>query len=264
MKIEVNKDARIKEGYYLWKYFDLHKFLYFIKEKKLFFTRLDNFEDPLEGISGETLFRMAYSPEVPEKFSPDIPEKIQNEQKEKKIENDKLISEGKENRQKIQFANCWFVDEKESFAMWKLYSNQDGVVIKYNKPNDFINLVKASAESYNDEDFINFIYGFVEYFNKWPYECFEGEDSEIVYSAFVKDKSFDYEKEYRFVVATFDDCVGKYSSFELPLGDIVKDDFEIFATPYMEDWKMKNIQKLIDIYLKGKTIRKSQLLVKKE
>ncbi len=262
MEIKTNKNVQIEESYYLWKYFDLHKFLYFINEKKLFFTRLDNFEDPLEGLSGKTLLRMAYPPEVPENPNFHITKEGLNQLKKEELENKKQILEEIEQSQKSQFANCWFVDKKESFAMWKLYSNQDGVAIKYNKSNYFINLVKASAESYKKEDFVTFIYGRVEYFNKWPYDYYKEEDFSIIHSAFFKDKSYEHEKEYRFVVAIAEDCIGKYSDFELPLGNIGEDDFDIFANPYMEEWKIKNIQKLLDIYLQGKIIKRSELLVK--
>ena len=40
---------------YLWKYMDIHKFLYLIREQNLFFTRLDGFEDSIEGVSEKLL-----------------------------------------------------------------------------------------------------------------------------------------------------------------------------------------------------------------
>ena len=48
--IEVNIDAPKESNSFLWKYFDLHRFIYLLTEKKLFFTRLDKLEDPFEGI----------------------------------------------------------------------------------------------------------------------------------------------------------------------------------------------------------------------
>jgi hypothetical protein len=32
----------------IWKYLDLHRFIYLLTERKLFFTRLDKFVDPYE------------------------------------------------------------------------------------------------------------------------------------------------------------------------------------------------------------------------
>ncbi|MBC8882789.1 hypothetical protein H9X57_03530 [Flavobacterium piscinae] len=40
---------------YLWKYYDLHRFIYLITKKKIFFTRLDNLDDPFEGLSTKFL-----------------------------------------------------------------------------------------------------------------------------------------------------------------------------------------------------------------
>ncbi|WP_157603680.1 hypothetical protein [Polaribacter atrinae] len=57
-KVDVRfiNDEEINENAYLWRYMDIHKFLSFIFNKSLYFTRLDNFEDSKEGITIEHLF----------------------------------------------------------------------------------------------------------------------------------------------------------------------------------------------------------------
>jgi hypothetical protein len=55
MNIIPNKTIEFDKEDFLWKYLDLHKFLSFVLNKKLFFNRLDNLVDPLEGLPESTL-----------------------------------------------------------------------------------------------------------------------------------------------------------------------------------------------------------------
>ena len=56
----INSDSLPRDDEFLWRYFDIHKFLNLIKQKKIRFTRIDQFEDALEGIPFETLQRFLY------------------------------------------------------------------------------------------------------------------------------------------------------------------------------------------------------------
>jgi hypothetical protein len=55
VEIEEYNKLAFDEDEYLWKYLDMHKFLSFILKKELFFTRLDKFEDPIEGVTLHSL-----------------------------------------------------------------------------------------------------------------------------------------------------------------------------------------------------------------
>ena len=114
---------------YLWRYFDIHKLLDFIKKKNIRFTRMDQFEDALEGIPFETLERFAKTNIEPTLNLANII-----------IEPDRYLSYPKvkifgriDQILKIQsshFVSCWFYEQRESMAMWNLYSNADGVALK--------------------------------------------------------------------------------------------------------------------------------------
>ena len=56
VSIKFINDENIDQNTYLWRYIDTHKFLSFILNKSLFFTRLDKFEDQKEGIKISHLF----------------------------------------------------------------------------------------------------------------------------------------------------------------------------------------------------------------
>ena len=95
----------------LWKYFDLHRFIYFLNEKQLFFTRLDKLEDPFEGVATRLLRRDAKYSKVPdslEDFSKNVPKserkQLLNEKKLHNYVKEQEISSS----QKRQYINCWF------------------------------------------------------------------------------------------------------------------------------------------------------------
>ena len=175
---------------------------------------------------------------------------ISNEQKIELLKNSerrkKIIDDTTKQIQTTLFANCWFISNKESIAMWNLYSNSDSVAIRYN-PDELLKIVIASANSYNHDDFKSFLYGIVEYDDIWPFNIRKRSDLKIKYTPYKKDKSYIHENEFRFTVAVPKDKVEKYENFELPLGDIQKDNFKIFANPKMDEWKFQNLKKLLEL-----------------
>src|SRR5258705_11993938 len=46
----INESVYKRKGVFLWRYFDLHKFFSFLRSCEIRFTRMDEFEDPLEGV----------------------------------------------------------------------------------------------------------------------------------------------------------------------------------------------------------------------
>ena len=265
MEIVKNKEVRFESSEFLWRYLDLHRLLSFLLTKSLYFTRLDNFDDPLEGLTENTIKKLDGYERMTNSLN-NLKPCITREQMEKIIsdyENLKDIIQDQVNKsQKTQFANCWFINDKESFAMWNLYSNSESVAIKYH-PDLLLGIILPSAESFAHHDFMKFVYGFVDYNDIWPFNYYQKSDKNIVYSAFKKDKSYIHEREFRFVVVTPIDCIGKYEFFKLPLGDIAKDDFQVIANPYMEDWKVENIKQLLQLFGIENKLKKSMLRVKK-
>ncbi|NJK95396.1 MAG: hypothetical protein HC905_11225 [Bacteroidales bacterium] len=84
MEIRINKKISFEKDDYLWKYLDLHKFLSFILNRKLFFNRLDNLLDPLEGLAEETLAYMDKSENTDETMVQGKEERKRRKPKERK------------------------------------------------------------------------------------------------------------------------------------------------------------------------------------
>ena len=148
-----------------WKYLDVPKFLALITKKKLFMSRLDLFEDYLEGMTDKDLADMKTFNNMPdeEKINPKLPEEtrllIPKLKKEKLQEIEKRTSDN----QKIQFASCWFYGDRESVAMWNLYSTDTGIVLKIPARTLFDFVRQQVEELKHESNFLEVTYGFVEY-----------------------------------------------------------------------------------------------------
>ncbi len=261
MEIVKNKQIVFEEDDFLWKYLDLHKFLSFMLNKKLFFNRLDFLEDPLEGLPESTLSYMDKSENGEKNL-----EELNSLEKRRKISENKKkafkASKETEESQKTQFANCWYMGKKESFAMWNIYSNPDSVAICY-RPQELLDLVLPSAAAFENRDFSQLIYGYVDYDDLWPFQYNRINSPKVKFASFRKDSSYKHEQEFRFVSVLNSKHKGKYDYFELKLDNIETDSFLILANPYMEYWKFDNIMKFMDTLGCCDRVKQSVLKVKK-
>jgi hypothetical protein len=237
--IETEKLKLPKDDEYLWRYFDIHKFLNLMQKRQFRFTRMDQFEDALEGIPFETLRRFAsinrnsnlhlagyvldsigYYQQTHKPIAGHIHKAIQI--------------------QASNFVSCWFCEQRESMAMWNLYSNPDGVAIKI----PFGHLKEFLKPKINEIDFEEYFCGRVSYqdFKQTdPYS--ENALKKIKKVVLRKDISFSHEKEIRFVAQNSKSTILTGVDSE-PL-DFKKLKMKVVCHPRMADWKKKNIQQIL-------------------
>ena len=100
----------------LWRYMDFTKLLSLIENRRLFFPRADQFDDPYEGTwsrAGVELLRDGMRRN-------DLPPQAV----------DQFLKMTETLRQEM-FISCWFASEYESAAMWKLYlQSPEGIAIR--------------------------------------------------------------------------------------------------------------------------------------
>lgn len=226
---------------FLWRYLDLPKLLDLLNSEQIYFARLDNFEDNIEGITGKNVsikFKNQSTPLTPE----NINKKFDEETQARLIQEDKLRREeylrNLSTSQETQFASCWYLGDRESLAMWKIYSKNDGVAVKFNA-RELTNILIIAAENYTGSAFDSFIFGPVVYKNIWPFdpnEIFDGK-----YNALKKDKSYSHESEFRFIVSIKLENKGKYTFFQHPIGKLSDVNFEIVTNPYLTDYLKINL-----------------------
>jgi len=91
----------------LWRYMDLARYLDLLIRKQLFFTRIDQFEDPFEG-----------------KYN------VFGRQKQQQIKEYSHLAEA-HSRKRIAFTvNTWHQNSDENYAMWNIYARSYGVAVQ--------------------------------------------------------------------------------------------------------------------------------------
>jgi hypothetical protein len=216
----------------VWRYMDFTKFVSLLDRKELFFSKVDKFGDPYEGIVPNNNYKKMKSLVGSNYGNPITSYKNKNKNK-KLLTNKDLL----ETRKKI-LINSWHINEYESAAMWELYSSTNsGIAIQttygkltksFEKTPDQIYIGKVKYVDYNKEDV---------------------DQANVYYPFLHKRKSFSYENELR-VITELDDNIldsksyirkrkyyekiteeGKYVSVDLK--ELVH---RIYVSPKAEPW----------------------------
>lgn len=251
--MEIKNQLNKEDFPVLFKFIDLSKLIDFLITGKFHFTRLDYFEDKSEAISQRQLAK-SFEHNIPFPFQifPEIAIEI---------------------RQKSYFASCWFGANRESVAMWNLYSDINSVALRFNF-DDFNSIWEKEniqiSPSFKkiDKIYINKMV-YKDYFNINDALTFKNENNII---GFHKDKSFEHEKEVRILIkmitkrnspTNFEYIENKSVEFYKIKNIKIKTiPFEIVFHPKMHDWQKENIKKLILKY-KYKNIKCTDSEIKK-
>ena len=101
------------------------------------------------------------------------------------------------------------------------------------------------TEKCNDKCIEKFIFGCVEYRPVYPPELNRHEYCPTnQWAAYKKDISYKHEQEYRFVIVT-EKLDETKVGYEFPIRNFKYLDFKIRPHPQMQDWKVKNIKRMM-------------------
>lgn len=161
----------------LWRYMSLTRFMNLLEHKKLWFSRLDKFEDPLEGTFTDVeLEHLRNLPVVP---SPRGPEPVGESYL-------RLMELGRVSH----YASCWREGKHESMAMWDIFGKLGvSVAIKSD-----IGRLKAAVGSCEKGVFLGRV-------NYLPWEEMATYPNNAILQCFRKDRSYDHEAEVRAVIS---------------------------------------------------------------
>ncbi|MHB1420829.1 MAG: hypothetical protein ACYCX4_14830 [Bacillota bacterium] len=231
----------------IWRYMDFARFVSFIHNNTLFFSRSDCLGDPYEGSfsrANEKLRQDMYK---------DLPENVP-----------KMISAFYKKTREFTFVNCWHMNSFESDAMWKLYlKNGEGVAIR----STYSRLIKSLSEA--SEDIYVGTVNYIDYANTVIPE----------YNAFYpyvhKQKYFSHEQELRAVIQALPSIADKdnpstfptidMSFIQLEKGIKVKTNIDVliesvYVAPTSADWFYELIQSILEKYKICKAINRSSLI----
>lgn len=280
--VQFNNDESIDKDAYLWRYVDLHKFLSFIFTKSLHLTRLDKFEDKKEGITLSHLFFQNIKKKLD---NHPIFDSIREIMSVDTLGNEmNQIDDELKTIQEFNFANCWVLggNESESVAMWNLYSSPNSLAIKI-KFSEFKKLISEKGVGNHDTD-LQIMCGPVRYIDFQKSDLNPAKvKEELSDSVFVKDVSFEHEREYRIIakekvrekpeikykpnmnkknIGRLHNERWNYTGIELELLDFKEYNFEIVHHPKSQDWAKKNIESIMQLSNIGFKVSESKLELK--
>jgi hypothetical protein len=252
-----NKSKEIKDNSYVWRYMSYFKLYDFLFNRNIYFSRLDNFSDPLEGLDMKTRFLLHLKNTTKDSVDSDPLRQLVHS------ENTALLKEELEKWQKGIFASCWFLTEDkhgESLAMWELYSNQNGFVIKI--PLDLFNkLIDKSLNNLKDFPIVEANFGKIEYLDY--HEQPELNERSLIMPALVKHHSYSHENEIRYLLLWDAEKKHNTNFINLNFSDYfneVKDLLEVISHPNMDNTLFDlYFQKFKEIQIE---LKKSKLLTK--
>lgn len=173
---EIPKDDSV-----IWRFLDLAKFISLLKEKALYMTRADQFEDQFEGAVCSLEDSDKYDDALTDYYSECLEGEPVCDQLLKNEHYAILMI------RKNSFLSCWYEGLYESIAMWRLYASgkdSKGVAIKTT-----VGRLKKAIGRYIEIGRIDYI----DYSKEWP------NANEALWR---KRLSFDYEHEVRVRVIT--------------------------------------------------------------
>lgn len=249
----------------LYRYVTIDKLIDFLVNARLSFTRLNLFEDKLEGITPEHLMLNMVSDRLAKTLAApwlgdlaDVVTFNMNPTRRNELRRHRKVF------QRLNYANCWYVDTHESVAMWQLYSRRDSVAIRI----PFIALVDEVENqrfALSSSRVEKLTYGSMHYFNfsevdDLP-EFIVNEDAQ----GFVKDRSFRHEHEFRLMIALKDEEVQKAEPKKFILDEQIEEvnerldlktlhlrldnfsllPFEIVFHPQCSDWHRSNVTSIV-------------------
>lgn len=215
-----SKNATLVESQKVWRYMDLFKLEDIIKNKSLFFNRIDKFKDDLEGIS-------------PQSCEECILNTVNNKSKEEKIENIRLMKERFKHARKSTFTSCWHVNDFLNERMWIDYANtRDSIAVE----TTYGNLLKVKEEMqfplhieqirYFDEPYVN-------------------QESYWFPFLFKRKEPFEWEKELRLSIYAYNYDNLTHLRVKAPIYNLIK---KIHLSPLAKKYEVINLERILKLH----------------
>jgi hypothetical protein len=250
------------ENSFLYRYLTIDKLLDLLLSERISLVRLNLFNDKLEGSSLKHLFLNHFSELAKKNMQSQggtfgIVSLTVNPTERNKQSRQREVFQDK------NYASCWYINNYESVAMWQLYSKSDSVAIKI--PYEVLNKELLNGNFEINSKYEKLKFGAISYHRFRNIENVEQTKIKTDTQGFIKDSSFEHEREFRIMVESKDpekkylesrgilldeDVVELNNSNEmkvkhLKLNNFKELPFEIIFHPECQKWHKKNIEKII-------------------
>lgn len=199
----------------LWRYLDYFKFEDLIKSGSLYYSRLDRFQDKLEGVSPFSCIKAIAS---------DL-----EKNEEQKREAIRLYNIRMERNREIGFASCWHINDGLNYNMWDSYGHKaaDSIAIRATE-RKLCSVLKKSGFPFLNEP--------VQYFEE-PYF----NQNAYWFPTMFKRKEFQSEQEFRSILFAHGISLGGIK-IKIDLKDLID---RIYVHPNASKDFFKEIRKLV-------------------
>jgi len=221
----------------LWRYMDFAKLLDILVTRKLFLTRLETFDDPLEGRSSRSLLKA---------IAPALDAALASGAQPAPSVSQETLQEGMKDLgaigRRLICVSCWHQNNHESDAMWKIYSVLGKGFAIQTTLEDF-------RSAFSPEDQLHF--------HRVQYIDFRAEHGHqtLPLSPGYKDLSYNHENEVRAAIFDKELNSGKTKSelFSMKVTKGVKLNVDInclikkiYVSPNTESWEIDLLEKIVD------------------
>lgn len=207
----------------LWRYMDFARFMQMIESQTLWFSRLDKFEDPLEGLHTDAELA-GIRKHVPQA--------------------EQLIGVFRAAR-KDTYVSCWRAGKSESLAMWDLYGKGSGIVAVKST----VGLLKKAVKSYHESVYISRV-RYIDWSER------SGLDN-ILVACSRKDLSYQHEGEVRAILMDVDPQPEWGTAVPVDINALVT---EIMVGPREKDWVVRLVEDIKKRYGLPQPVRASDRL----
>lgn len=243
---------------YLYRYVSLEKMIHFLSTGSLYFSRMDSFEDNLEGVSPNDITQLIINliPVPPKEIrSNEIEDSIWENTQKNRLNKLLQLQKKLKEKQKKYFVSCWFLGDTESIGMWDLYA-KDGFLIRFERLSlQKIVKAKVKKQNFNYEDKDLLVAGKVKY-QDFEKVAWKNEGVSMVYSGFRKHEAFKHEEEYRFIIHKLDP---PENGIIYKLDEIDNLDFKIYANPRMSSFTFNTYSNILKKYSLKHELNESML-----
>lgn len=225
-----NQDLKIEDDAYIWRYMNIEKVRTLLLNNQLYFTRIDCFDDPLEGLPPDIILALRLRNDYRYLKTDDLKSILKNPKF--------IVSKNEIDKwQKSCFVSCWYVTEltnhNESFSQWLLYKSDFAIKIYFNI---FFKVVSNALSDFIDDEIKFAKYGKIEYLNLYNQAGKNATMADQYLPSFIKDYSYIHERELRFSLHRDTgnvDRKGIKIHLQTDLSKI-NSSIEIIASPYMD------------------------------
>ncbi|HEK3154202.1 TPA: DUF2971 domain-containing protein [Proteus mirabilis] len=250
----------------LWRYMSIDKLIDLFSKNKLFLTPLSIYQetDPFEGYAPQIVLK-EYHKMINTVFNEECcaatnqfnhDDKIRNLIEDKFKESKEIVTSMYYKIMKSCIVNCWYHNDFESEAMWKLYSDSGkGIAIKTN--------VTSLVNSLSGNDELSLRLGKVKYFNFFDTNL-KHEDCLVdgSTSPLLKRKEYEHENEVRLYLVPKPEDWYTYEPIpfflDVNVSTLIE---EIYISPYVGEPFTSSVYKICELFgIPESKIKKSKLL----